>query len=314
LGDVDDFLESVCPLLAPEPKREIGRGPGEGQLTSDFDADNPLGLPIPKTVSWEDVVYQESCVQKLVELGASLTYASDLVGRSTQEHYELLVEQAKTPRRKILQLILRNDGGFRASETEGLLGKSHTRRISDFEDSGLVLLRERYQGELFYRLSPEEFEARRSGREPWSRAERNVLLKAANHQCALCPSHARPGGILHLDHRIPYRVDADIYFREGLQAAVQVLCAHHNNAKQQACINCENHQKLRNPDICRTCQWSGSSDFDHVAMRPEYLLPLIAKTPEEVRALRVISPQRALQVLLEAVSEEDQTGASEPSA
>lgn len=254
-----------------------------------------------KTVPWDDPELRASNIKKLVGLGATQAYATEFVDQSTREHFETFyrLHQSTGEKKHIMLRILRNGGYFLSAEIKGRTD-SHTRRVSDIEDLGLVLDKERYEGGLKYIIRPDKFTQRRDPRRPWSKTEKRRLLDAAQHQCAFCDS---PKGLnLECDHRVPWRVAGETEVGDlGMSGAIQILCSHHNMLKQTACKGCANHRTDGDPEVCRSCYWHGGRDFTHVAEQPHRLLTIQARTPEDVELLTGLDPDEAIGLLREAL-------------
>ena len=102
------------------------------------------------------------------------------------------------------------------------------------------------------------------GRRFLPKKERQAVIQAAGGKCAFCGSTVN----LQIDHRIPYMVG-------GESTEFQVLCGSCNRKKSWACEHCPNFLELKEPANCRSCYWSGSNDYTHVAMVEERRTDLV---------------------------------------
>lgn len=297
---LEEFALNVCPQAFEEPLPNPRLDP----CPTSWDPEEWASYweTAKKTIPWDDPELRVLCINKLVQLGASEEYATDLVDRSTQEFFDLVYEASSKEKHigPFMRMLLKN-GGYVLGEQIYKQSLCHTRRVSDIEDRGLLLDREYYNGGLKYTLSPERFVRMREGRLPWTKAEKKLLFKEARHQCVFCPPQTAKEDRCpnpQCDHKIPYRIAGNSeVLGVGMLEAVQVLCPTHNTAKQIICKSCDNHKEGGDPEVCKRCYWYGEPDYDHVACRPERLLTLRAKTPDDVELLKSLSPDEALEVL-----------------
>jgi hypothetical protein len=108
-----------------------------------------------------------------------------------------------------------------------------------------------------------------AGRRSLSKKDRQKFIAGAGGRCQVCSSTLN----LQVDHRVPYQVSGE---SQGAGLDVfQVLCGPCNRKKSWACEHCPNFLRTKEAEVCRTCYWSGSDAYTHVAMVEERRTDLI---------------------------------------
>jgi len=107
------------------------------------------------------------------------------------------------------------------------------------------------------------------GRKAISKKEHKQIVERLGSQCRICSSTLN----LQVDHRIPYQIAGE---SKGIDEEMfQVLCGSCNRKKSWACEHCPNFLKTKDALICRSCYWSGSDSYTHVATIEERRTDLI---------------------------------------
>ena len=84
-------------------------------------------------------------------------------------------------------------------------------------------------------------------------------------RCAICNTEYEDR-YLQIDHRVPYEVAGDS--SANLETDdFMLLCASCNRAKSWSCEHCQNWKTDRSHEICQTCYWAQSLNYQHVALR-----------------------------------------------
>jgi len=195
-----------------------------------------------------------------------------------------LIEAVTNKRaRFVLDAIVRN--GMVSTEEISNAGYDHPPRAAqDVRDLGfplktLKIKHSNGRSIAAYTLDAEKLQALNlTGRRTLSKKERQKLIDDAGGTCHICGSQVN----LQIDHRIPYQVSGDSNAAD--QNAFQVLCGSCNRKKSWACEHCPNFLRMKDADICRTCYWSGSDSYTHIATVEERRMDLIwfGKTETDV--------------------------------
>lgn len=108
-----------------------------------------------------------------------------------------------------------------------------------------------------------------AGRRALAKRERQNVIDCADGRCQFCSSTLN----LQVDHRIPYQIAGE---SKGTDEEIfQVLCGSCNRKKSWACEACPNFLKTNDAQTCRSCYWSGSDSYTHIATIEERRTDLI---------------------------------------
>lgn len=105
-------------------------------------------------------------------------------------------------------------------------------------------------------------EAKKSGRVPLPKRERDAIIATAGHRCQICGATHD----LQVDHRVPYEIAGESLRRKP--DAYLVLDGSCNRRKSWTCEHCENFVRLRRVNLCQTCYWANPTEYSHVALEP----------------------------------------------
>lgn len=206
--------------------------------------------------------------------GASEFVVEALVQASTQGFLEVLVGPMSKRARFVRDLILKQ--GF--TTTDEVRSKYDPMAIRDLEERGITLSRETVasatgRNQTKYAFDPTAFVTWRASRKPLSTKEREELISTYKSTCAICKGQFSKR-VLEADHRIPYDIVGNTVFEQEGLGAFQPLCPSCNTAKNHECNACPN----KDPEACRSCYWARPDKYDHIGMRRERRLVLIATT------------------------------------
>lgn len=176
----------------------------------------------------------------------------------------------KRPRTVIQALLAR---GRLSTDDLQDLGYNHPPRAArDVRELGFPLTTLRVEGRGGRRIAAYELADPASvtggvlaGRRAFPLSLKAAMVSAGGARCAVC-STAYEERYLQVDHRVPFAVGGD----DGSLAPTdfQLLCGSDNRAKSWSCEHCPNWT-VREVETCRTCYWSDSSDYRHVATQEE---------------------------------------------
>ena len=108
------------------------------------------------------------------------------------------------------------------------------------------------------------------GRTAIPKKQRDKLIEANGGKCQLCG--ATYG--LQVDHRVPYQIAGETL--SGDDNPYMVLDGSCNRRKSWTCEHsCENFEKLKQVDLCKTCYWANPRQYSHVALEPIRRLELV---------------------------------------
>lgn len=187
----------------------------------------------------------------------------------------LLIERVTNKRaRFVLDSIVEN--GSVSTEEISKAGYDHPPRAAqDVRDLGFPLktLRVKHSNGrsiAAYTLDLEKLQnSDMGGRRAISKTERAKIVDRAGGGCQICSSTLN----LQVDHRVPYQVGGESKSTD--EDTFQVLCGSCNRKKSWACEHCPNFLEAKNIQICRSCYWSGSDSYTHVATLEERRTDLI---------------------------------------
>ena len=176
--------------------------------------------------------------------------------------------------RFVLDAIVRN--GSVSTEEIGKAGYDHAPRAAqDVRDLGFPLKTTKVKHSngrsiAAYTLDIEKLQlVNLTGRRALPKKERQKFIDNAGSVCQICSSAVN----LQVDHRIPYQVAGDS--KETDTDGFQVLCGSCNRKKSWACEHCPNFLRTKDVSICRSCYWSGSDSYTHVATVEERRTDLV---------------------------------------
>lgn len=191
------------------------------------------------------------------------------------EETKKLIEQVTNKRaRFVLDSIVKN--GMVSTEEINKAGYDHPPRAAqDVKDLGFPLKRVKVKHSNGRSIAAYVFDFEKAqnlamgGRRTLSKKERDSLILLGGKRCQICSSTLN----LQVDHRIPYQVGGER--ASDLGSPYQVLCGSCNRKKSWACEHCQNFQETRNVAVCRSCYWSGSYSYSHVATVQERRTELV---------------------------------------
>lgn len=120
-----------------------------------------------------------------------------------------------------------------------------------------------------YTLEGRKNQVGKFGRRIIPKKERDGIIEKAGRRCHVCGSAHN----LQIDHRIPYEVAGES--EAATPNAFQVLCGSCNRTKSWECEHCSNLLTLKDVEVCRTCYWAGSENYEHVALRAQKRVELV---------------------------------------
>ena len=186
-----------------------------------------------------------------------------------------LIETVSNKRaRFVLDAIVKN--GMVSTEEISKAGYDHPPRAAqDVRDLGFPLKTVKVKHSngrsiAAYTLDLEKLQnPSMAGRRALAKRERQHVIDSADGRCQFCSSTLN----LQVDHRIPYQIAGE---SKGTDEEIfQVLCGSCNRKKSWACEACPNFLKTKDARTCRTCYWSGSDSYTHIATIEERRTDLI---------------------------------------
>lgn len=180
---------------------------------------------------------------------------------------------AKRPRTVITHIL--KHGYVTTQDLKDKYGYNHPPRAArDVREQGIPLETFRVVGSNGRKIGAYRFGdptqtrfLKRQGRTAFSKELKSKLIDQDGRRCAVYLEEL-PEPELQIDHRIPFEVGGDRSAGEQNPKDFMLLCGSANRAKSWSCEHCANWQKLKKPQICRTCYWAYPENYDHVAMRP----------------------------------------------
>ncbi len=175
--------------------------------------------------------------------------------------------------RFVLDSIVKN--GFVTTEEINHAGYDHPPRAAqDAKDLGFRLKTIKVKHTngrsiAAYAFDDRELERGKAGRRLLPKKERDALIHAAGDLCQMCGAKHN----LQIDHRVPYEVAGESQRREA--QPFQILCGSCNRKKSWACEHCPNWLSLKVVDVCFSCYWAGSTNYNHVAMQTQRRADLV---------------------------------------
>lgn len=176
--------------------------------------------------------------------------------------------------RFVLDSIVKN--GLVSTEEISNAGYDHPPRAAqDVKDLGFPLKRLKFKHSngrsiAAYTLDLEMLQnPGMAGRKAISKKEHQQIIERLGGKCRICSSTLN----LQVDHRIPYQIAGESKGTD--EEMFQILCGSCNRKKSWACEHCPNFLKTKDAQTCRSCYWSGSDSYTHVATVEERRTDLI---------------------------------------
>lgn len=152
------------------------------------------------------------------------------------------------------------------------LGYNHPpRAIGDIRDAGIPIITGSGQSKGGRRMavyslgdSAQIQEGRIGGRSALPKAFKVSLI--AKYGSMDCITGAKlDGGVLQIDHRIPYRIAGDAGLSDRDLNAYMLLDGSSQRAKSWACEHCPNMTGAREETVCKGCFWGFPENYQHIA-------------------------------------------------
>ncbi len=178
---------------------------------------------------------------------------------------------AKRPK-TVIDHILKH-GSVTTEELSELYGYDHAPRAArDVRELGIPLETFRVEGKSGRKIASYRFGdpgkvrgGKLAGRKAWPKEFKSELVTMTGARCAICSTEYEQR-YLQIDHRVPYEVGGDS--SEDLKTEdFMLLCASCNRAKSWSCEHCQNWKEDRSHEVCQTCYWAQSVNYQHVALR-----------------------------------------------
>lgn len=115
----------------------------------------------------------------------------------------------------------------------------------------------------------------KSGRQMLSKRQHDEVVAAAGSRCQICGAAEN----LQVDHRIPYEIAGEPATYEP--RLFMVLCGSCNRTKSWSCEHCPNWTASHDRSVCRTCYWSGDSEYTHIATEQQRRVDVVWQ-PDEI--------------------------------
>lgn len=211
---------------------------------------------------------EKADVAKLVQEAAGLVAKKNLPAALRDK---ILAVKGRRPLRVIVHIL--KHGGVSTKELQSVYGYDQPPRAAqDVKDLGIKLKTKRGRTADDHSMVIYEFnldapvDLHKSGRRAFSKTEKAALVADPdNPSCDLC-GLALSVAELQADHRVPFDIGGELAESERTRKHLMMLCPSCNRSKSWACEHCPNWvAKARNPDVCRSCYWSGNEAHDHSA-------------------------------------------------
>lgn len=184
---------------------------------------------------------------------------------------ERVIAKGKNKRAIAALKVLLDKGAVSTDELQDL-GYTHPpRAIGDVRDAGIPIVTSEGTSKktgrrmAIYSLGDSSLiqEGRVGGRSALPKAFKEALLKRYGHVDCITGAQL-DSRVLQIDHRIPYRIDADAGLSNHDVESYMLLDGSSQRAKSWSCEQCPN-MAIRNPATCRTCFWAFPESYQHIA-------------------------------------------------
>ncbi|WP_156181344.1 HNH endonuclease [Actinobaculum suis] len=191
--------------------------------------------------------------------------------------------------REVARIILERES-CTTSDLEQLGYKHSPRAVRDLREAGveLVTKTELYtdpatgRSKRRARYTITGIDPNRKSRRAFSKRISDAVKSSG--RCEMC---GMAGGVLQVDHRIPFEIGGETY--PHILAELMPLCPSCNRAKSWQCENCPNWT-AKDPETCSKCMWSSPDKYSHVATKEIREIRVVLQDEKSVAAFDALRP------------------------